>query len=266
MFFPNKPQYGFFSTGDKTAYYTLRLMYDGWYFVEGQEIAGRRAYHVQNLSTDRNEALVKANNICSALNIPFDASLYLDLNEIKRINDEAEREAIASQRAEVAKREQTVREQHLAELVKTRMLNFGKYAGRSFDEVSETDPDYVRYIANASLDGKPEFTAGVMMAKVWVAENPLVVSSWIGKEGDIVESQFKVTKKAWFRGSYGDSLLTVLMDAVGNIAKVYSTAKAVRELSEGDVITMKATVKKNDWDGYRGVNDQVSILSKPKVV
>lgn len=266
MFFPDKPQYGFFSTGSLTSYYTLRLMYNGWHLVDGVEVEGCRAYHVQNLSTDRAEALTKAHEICSKIGVQFDDSLYLDLNEINRINTKSEKEAVEVRKAMEASRIQTEREQHLAELVKTRMLNFGKYAGRSFDEITETNPDYIRYIANGSLDGKPEFVAGVMMSKIWIAENPLRESEALGNAGDVIVSEFKVTKKAWFRGSYGDSLLTVLMDGVGNIAKLYSTSKVVRELSEGDVVKLQATIKKNDWDGYRGVNDRISILAKPKAV
>ena len=78
MFYPEKT---FISTGCKQNFYTLRK----WGVLrDNRGVTRNTSLYVQNLSTDKDKALLKGKEISRKLGLPFDPEIDFDLKEIER--------------------------------------------------------------------------------------------------------------------------------------------------------------------------------------
>lgn len=268
MFISFHPKYTFISTGDKTAFYTLREGGDLTVLVNNVYVTYFHTYHIQNLSTDRDTALTKGNEISEHLGLPFKPNADFDLNEIKRrSHEEAEAHRRAEIEAEEARRTEAA---ELYEAAKTDgLLLVGKYISKTAEEVAEIDPDYLYWMA---AEADPEavrfskFNASALIAKKWADANPLPISEWVGEEGTKVEFEGRLTKTVDINGMYPTTLFRFVTED-GNVIIIYSTAKKMNELEAGDTVKILATVKKHDRSFYEPHgNNKVTVLNRPKVL
>lgn len=265
-----KPLYGFISTGEKTAMYTLRVMYSGWEMYGGQRYHATQDYYHGNLSTDKHTANAKALEYCKNEGIEFKSDASFDLNEIKRrTHEEVER----LREIERKEREEAIaeyREKKILEYTEartTRTLLCGKYTGEVVDEVAEKDRGYILwcskqiddYVSDSGIPSK--FGINIEICKEFVEKNGLKESEWIGTEGDMIEVKIKFDIIRWTHSQF-PSVMFVGHDESGNEIKFFTTSKKFNDLKPGMTAIVSGVVTSHDeW------NDKKStLLKKQKLI
>lgn len=267
-----KPEYTVISTGDKTAFYTLRVVGTAIGINANGRYAFNHSYFIRNLSTDREKALETGTYYSEQLGYPFKPNADFDLNDIKRRRSEdlvAEREAL--ERYERERTEAAVADYDRD--VTAGVLLMGKYADRTIEEVAETDPDYLYWLAREAVEYSEsetvfynKFNASALIAKKWADANPRPISNWIGEVDEKITFTAKLTKIVDINSFYASTLFRFVTDQ-GNIVVMYSTAKKMYELNKGDVVTIQATVKSHDNSMYEDVdNSKVTLVKRPKIL
>lgn len=259
-----KPTSMFLSTGEKTAMYTAR--YAGTYIgvdSDGLPYSFNGSSFITNLSTDRQTAIDKIAEMAAQSGVPYDTTAEFDLNEIRRISKE---EAIERQR-QIREHEEAVEREH-AENIQKGIFVIGKFTGLTATEIAEIDEDYLRWMASHTPSNTP-FGVCVALATEWAKNNPEPTSQFVGAGyGDKVQLTLKLKAVTYFESQFGtQQTLFRFLDEKGNIILCYSSAKAMRELDRGDVVTIQATVKKHEISMYeKPDNNLVTVISRPKVV
>lgn len=134
--------YYYISTGDLNGFYTLRHTFTETCYSRTENggtesFPVERDWYIRNLSTDREEAIQKANQWADDHGISVNRRRFraeFDLAEIKRRS--AEEIEAANERE--------------AERIRTTdwsILPFGKYAGKSLRDLVTADPEYVSFVA-----------------------------------------------------------------------------------------------------------------------
>lgn len=257
-----KPTSMFLSTGEKTAMYTAR--YAGTYIGVGSDGLPYSFFgssFITNLSTDRQTAIDKIAELADQSGVPYDTTADFDLNEIRRISKE---EAIERQR-QIREHEEAMEREH-AENIQKGIFVIGKFTGLTAVEIAEIDEDYLRWMAAHAPSNTP-FGVCVALATEWAKNNPEPTSRFVGIAGDKVKLTLKLKAVTYFESQFGTQTLFRFLDEKGNIILCYSSAKAMRDLDRGDVVTIQATVKKHEISMYeKPDNNQVTVISRPKVV
>lgn len=262
-----KPMYGFISTGDKVAMYTLRVMYTGWEEFGGERFRATRDYYHGNLSTDKNTANIKALEYCKNEGIEFKSDATFDLNEIKRRSHEEVERLREIERKEREAAFAEYREKKLAEYTEartSRVLLCGKYQGVAVENV---DLGYVSWCAKqsddfVSDDGIPSrFGVNIEICKEYLEKTGLGDSKWIGSIGDVVELSLKLQTVKWTKSQF-PSVMFVGTDDAGNEVKFFTTSKKFNDIKAGDTIKVSGVVTSHDeW------NDRKStLLKKQKLI
>ena len=272
-----KPTHTVISTGDKNGFYTLREAgHRKIYTSNGPEIIFC-TYHITNLSTDREEALLKGRKISEQMCIPFKGKADFTLEEIERRNADQIAEDRAKYQSEVAEKtaeNQAIFDQYISEGV----FANGKHKGLTPAQVAEEqgDEDYVRWLADQCDDDykiddmKSEVQIGMLasrqIAADWVRDNPEQVSQFIGQIGDKVTVTAEVTGVKSFQTQYGTSTVWRFKDADENKIVTFSTAQKLYDYDVGDTITIRGTVKDHEYSQYeKKENNKVTVLKRPSV-
>lgn len=134
--------YYYISTGDLNGFYTLRHTFTETCYSRTENggvesFPVQRDWYIRNLSTDREEAIQKANAWADENSVASNRRLFraeFDLAEIKRRS--AEEIEAANER--IAQR-----------ILSTdwSILPFGKYEGQNLRDLATTDPEYVCFVA-----------------------------------------------------------------------------------------------------------------------
>ena len=95
MFYPEKT---FVSTGEKQNFYTLRK----WGILKDHVgVVRNTSLHVQNLSTDRDKAILRGKEISKKIGVPFEPEIDFDVKEIERNKHKQKFEYVPVQPEEV---------------------------------------------------------------------------------------------------------------------------------------------------------------------
>lgn len=261
------PIFGFVSTGDKTAMYTFRVMYDVMVVINGVNRVISRDYYHQNLSTDKDKANRMAQQFCDAIGIPFKGAAEFDLQEIKRRTSEEIAEQLA--RAEKAAAEQHVRyvqkmQDDFENGVKEGVFLTGKFTGKTAAEVSVIDPDYLFWIASQyfAYDVPTRFTVGIELAKRFITENNFEKPGHIGAVDEKVEIDVTLFNKIQMVRGQFPSMLFLARTDTGETVKWFTMSKKFTTLPVGQRLKVGGIVKAHEeWKGKCS-----TALSKPKLV
>lgn len=264
------PLYTFISTGEKTMMYTLKEMCSVVAYIDGHRVAYNDSFYIQNLSTDKEEANKKANDLSASMGLPFRANAEFDLNEIKRRKAgeaQAEKEA-----RELIKREYQERiAKEFSDKVGEGFMVCGKYTGLTAQQiVDKGDKDYILYCASQAPKDGIQVHQGVwaincQVAALWLSENPQRESQYVGIEGDTVELSLTLRYSRVCSGQYR-TILFVCETEDGDLVKFFSTAKGFCALEDGDCFRVKATIKKHEVDYYMTNDPKTTLLARPKII
>jgi hypothetical protein len=258
------PIYTFISTGEKTALYTLRCMYEVPVVIQGVNRVILKDYHVQNLSNDKAVAEEKAEYLSAQIGVPFKGNAEFDLNEIRRRKSEE----VAAQREAVERAIKEAEEKLQAEYVRSMqegVLLCGKYRGMSPSEVE--DVDYLRWMASQTDLEAPEglerskWSISCQIAAKWLKEHPVKESEWVGEVGDKINLHLKLCKIYFIQGQWPTILYKCITED-GDSVVFYTVASGFSNLIVGEWFDVTGTVKK--LDEYKGVKQ--TVLNRPKLV
>lgn len=147
-------------------------------------------------------------------------------------------------------------------------VTFGKYCGKTVDEIDQIDHEYLVYIARSGSVTSSDFRSQQFryiqsrfqldVKKEIAQENAIkAISQYVGEIG--VRQEFTVTIKKVITGEgyYGTWVLTISEDADGNVITYFN-----RIGYEGDKVTFKATIKDHkERDGQKQ-----TVVSRAKLV
>ena len=252
--------YGFISTGDKVAMYTLRIMYE----LPVHTNCGLRMilkdYFVQNLSNDRETAINKAIQILSEQDLELNSDADFDLNEIKRARSE-ERQEIeeAIKKAEIERKEKI--DQFFLESVRSDVFLCGKYVGFNVNDVACKDIHYLFWLASQEVSAqKSKFDINIEIAKKYITNNNIELPGFVGSIGDEIQVELTLKSVYWTQGQFPTLCYSCVTDD-NKLVKFYSMAKAFKELKESEKFRVKAIVKHHNEHN----SNKVSILNKPRM-
>lgn len=258
------PLYTFISTGEKTALYTLRCMYELPIVIQGVNRIILKDYHIQNLSNDKAVAEEKAEYLSEQIGVLFKGNAEFDLNEIRRRKSEdvaAEREAVerAIRIAEEKAQVEYVRSMHEG------VILCGKYTGMTPAEVVDTD--YLRWMASQVDLEAPEglerskWAISCQIAAKWLAEHPVKESEWIGEIGNKVVLTLKLQKVIFIQGQWRTILYKCVTEE-GDVVTFYTVASGFSDLLVGQQFVVSGTIKKHDE--YK--ESKSTVIARPKLV
>lgn len=264
-----KALYGFVSTGDKSAMYTLRIMYEAWSQWGGKPTKYLKDVYYVNLSTNSADANAKALLYCKELGIPLRGDASFDLNEIKR--RKAEELAADREKAEAAQRQRDLEfEQQIAEARKVfenavleGVFQTGKYLGCLASDVAKVDIQYIHWLAEHPISEgiATKFDINIQIAKDYIAKHEVRKPDYVGVVGEEIELELTLVSGYVTHGAFPSIIWTAQTDD-GDIVKFFSVAKGFKELKNGDRFKVKGTVK--DHSEYR--NQKSTLLNRPKLV
>jgi hypothetical protein len=252
------PLHFYISTGKNTKMYTLRLM--SKVFRSGAGLT--KDEYWTNLSTNWNTATQKAQHIAREQLIELKLGSSFDLDEIRRNAEQEINEHLKEEQEREEQRRVQI-EQQTVEQTNAGIILIGQYKGQPVEDVYAKDPSWVRYIAN-NPDGEHSIYAITQkICKNYVDSLPQQESVDLGNIDDLISVQATFVKTVSFQGVYGVSHLHIF-NTTGNVINCYSSAKKFFDLKQGDVVTIKGTIKSIKNDTKTG--DKVTVLNKPKLV
>lgn len=260
----NTDLYGFISTGDKVALYTLRIMSRVRMTIFGRSQFVLRDYYVKNLSNDKAKAENAAKTICDQLNIPFKGDASFELNEIKRQRDGEAAEKKAEYDRQQREYQEAQTERFQRQLAESVMLT-GKYLGKSPAELVDLDLGYLFWIASEFNDDylTPNnlFQISASIAKKYVDENNIKPKGYVGEIDESIELTLTLKNVIRTNGQY-PSYCFKCNTPDGYSIVFFSTAKAFLALQPGE--TFKVTAIVRNHSEYNRVCS--TVLTKQKIV
>lgn len=261
------PLFGFVSTGDKTAMFTLRIMYR----VEtthpsgvGRMVMNEDCY-IKNLSTDKDRANEAAAEICQFYKIPLKGSADFDLNEIKRNKSEAIQAEREAQERFVAEQQRLIEEaqtKFFNESMEQGVFLVGKYIGKTAKETYEIDPQYIQWVAERYVENdNSKFQVNAKLAKTFIEENNITFGGFVGEVGETVTVDLTLKSGYVTQGRFTTIIWTALTED-GKVIKFFSTAAGFKALKDGDKFKVTGTVKEHS--NYMG--KESTLLHRPKLV
>lgn len=252
--------YTFISTGDKTAMYTLRIMFRCTVVIEGVRGTEMRDEYIQNLSNDKETAEQKARYMSEKLELPFKGNADFDLNEIRR-----SREGEAAARREAFEREARERaeawEAQKVEDINAGVMLMGKHIGKTAAEVAETDKAYLFWLAG-EIEASGKLGICAQIAAKYIAETNLQLPGYVGVVGEAIELVDLTLKRAfWTQGQY-PTLMHVCEAVTGEEIVFFSTAAGFKAIEIGGKFSITGTVK-DQREGWGGTKQ--TIINKPKL-
>lgn len=272
----------FISYGEKKCMYTLWVIVDRIYTVGKMQRKERFSRYVKNLSTDKEAAIDKAVEYASEHGIEFVSTTNADalLNKIERRSAEeieearaqAQREAEEAQERALEERKRKVEELVVIfeEQFDSDKFTFGKYRGKTFEEVMGFDSQYIKFILDNNPDCPFEYprTLSEMCINslyAYVQENGypknyLDDSEYVGNPRERIEIKVKVIDKQAIPGYYGDTVLYKFVDDENNLLVTFYSGSTWK-LNIGDESFIVGTVDKHQvYD-----NVKQTILKRVKV-
>lgn len=262
MIIESIPLYGFISTGDKVAMYTMRIMYKHVLQLGRERGTTTRAEFVKILSNDKAKAETLAAEICADYGVPFKGNAEFELNEIRRQRDAEKAEKLAEIERIFQEKEAKEKEE-FNRVVQDATFISGKYAGQTPDEVAKFDLPYIDWLNSETVDNRSTFAINIQIAKNYVEKiGGLNFGEFIGIIGDNVELALTLKKITSFQGTYGTQWVFCSVTDSGDNVVFYSTSKKFLALEAGDKFKIVGLVKAHN---KRGNFNQTSI-NKPKLV
>lgn len=270
MIMQSTPRYAFISTGEKTMMYTLKVLSQDLISTPGGGSATvLNDYYVQNLSTDQDKAIAKAQRIAGDMGILFKRSAELfDLAEIRRRKAgevQADRDA---QERFIQERQEALLKEFNEQVVEGMML-CGKHVGLTSEEIADQgDVDYLVYAASQHAPEAKFFSKWLVNCKVafrWLEKNPQRKSQYIGTVGQ--KHAVPVTVK-FVSGTGGPfpSVRYLCEDNMGNRVVFLTVAKAFKDIDKGDSFEVMGTVKKHEQNTYAAGNPKETVLNRVKLI
>lgn len=248
----------FISYGEQCKMYTLHEIYHIEKVINGIKVKTSESRYVKNLANDRERAIQKAIEYAASRNIEFVSTdgARKELFEIKRQRTED----ILRSKEEAEKRRLEEEERYINEMLvvfedqfQSNSFTFGKYTGKTFQEVLEKDAGYVKYIIeNSQLPHEHPRNLNDICAnslysyvdKNGYPERPEDNSEFIGAKGDRIKVNVKVIKKMSFDSMYGIKTMYHFMDENNNVFVTFYSGNTWK-LDVGDTATIKGTIDKH---------------------
>lgn len=262
MIIESTPLYGFISTGDKVAMYTLRIMFLHVLQIGRDRGTIHRPDFIKILSNDKAKAETIAAEICADYGVPFKGNAEFELNEIRRARDEEKAEKLAEiDRIFAAKEAKEIEE--FERSVQDSVFVVGKYAGKTAAEVAETDILYIDWLNEETVQGRSHFNINIAVAKAYVEEiGGLKYPGHIGSVGDTVELELKLSNVVSFNGAYGTSWCFTSVTKTGEMVVFFTTAKKFLDLEVGSMFKITGLVRDHKKRG----NFNQTMINKPKMI
>lgn len=209
-------------------------------------------YYIQNLSTDYDKAVEKAERIAKHEGFPLNLNVGMteddSLNEIVRGERRPSAEVI---RANIKQAEAVVAKNDFW-VFKTSIRTFsrGKWEGETVYNVLTKDRDYLEWLVDSDLD-----SLQIDFIKTVLDNNPDTrkPSEYVGELKQRITVDVVIKKTFTVESFYGTSLMIGMEDSEGNVfVSFYSgAADSIWNLEEGDEVSVTGTIKKHDE--YKGV-------------
>lgn len=258
----------YIGTGELTGFYTLRkVVYstdpnNGWLFSDN---------YVKNLSTDPKKADELAAQYAARTGCLLTGYADFDLRAHK--NNELLNNRV------------------IAFIKEHQIINFGKYRGRTFSEIVESDPQYMQWLKSEEVNiriKQPTFKLtmvaiqqlcdeGVLSIPEKVAK-PVVekkTSEFVGTVGEKIEIELKIVFRKYVSSRFGGSTMLVMVDENDNVVKTFTNASWLDEevkddtgsyirqnVIKGDKIKISGLVGKHET--YN--EEKSTILKRPKLI
>lgn len=258
MIIDSTPLYGFISTGDKTAMYTLRVMCRDRVSVGREVYVIAQDHFIKILSNDKAKAENSAQELCDDMCVPLKSDASFDLNEIKRRKSEevqAEREA----------RERSIREyqerieNEFQEGIRGDVFLIGKHIGKN---PSEVDVGYLFWLADQEISSnKSRYDINIQIASNYIKENNIQRPGYVGFLHEPIELELKLISCFATQGVYPSYIFKTVTPAQEQVV-FFSTSKKFLALNKGD--TFKITGSVRSHDEYNGQFS--TCIAKPKMV
>jgi|DEB0MinimDraft_6_1074348.scaffolds.fasta_scaffold63663_2 hypothetical protein len=260
--------YVYLSSGDLNGYYTLRVV---TYSVEYDQLGVAVGYqshdrYVQNLSIEGGNAERKAAEYAEAHGFENHAVADFDLCGFSRWEFE--------------------NTTNIGVALELQRFLFGKHAGCTFEQVIESDLQYMQWILDEGrVYDDNDYIKGSRMSDFRCAAvaiyrlqqegklnipapeaikwEPEVPSEYIGEIGDKVDLEGVVEFTKVIDTLYGFTELFVIKVADRDIVKFFTSSQTFGNVGRGDRIKFKGTVDKHD-DQYNGARE--TFLKRPKCV
>jgi hypothetical protein len=195
------------STGDKSAFYTLRAYGvrvrhvrddDGNTTAESDDTS----VYIRNLSTDKEQALESARDYLTKHypSTPFSGVVNFDLDEIHRISREQAEARRAAEAARVASTDFSV-------------FQAGKHAGKSVAAVHAEDPGYLDWFCNQYFKEGTDYARTQVFANAILAPEREAAAK--AKENRIAALRREIGEPsfdAWYKGEAGPFLQSIARD------------------------------------------------------
>lgn len=259
----------YIGTGELTGFYTLRkVIYStdpngGWLFSDN---------YVKNLSTDPKKADELAAQYAARTGCLLTGYADFDLRAHK--NNELLNNRV------------------IAFIKEHQIINFGKYRGRTFSEIVESDPQYMQWLKSEEVNiriKQPTFKLTMVAVQQLCEEGALSIpekvakpvvekktSEFVGTVGEKIEIELKIVFRKYVSSQFGGSTMLIMVDENGNVVKTFTNASWLDEevkdetgtyfrqnVIKGDKIKLVGTVSKHD-DSYN--NEKSTILKRPKLI
>lgn len=259
----------FLGTGDLNGFYTLRRVF--WHpHYDALGVFTHYECHdsyIQNLSTDPDEAERKAAEYAKRHGVENFAYADFELDEWSKWR--------------------AVNETMIQAKMREQIIDFGKsHAGRSYSDVLETHPDYMRWMSESGVENDTEeeikgtrfsrYKAGTVAIKRLVELGEIVIpekdpepeiaekeaSRHFGTIGERVELDAVILFKKWIDNAFGGSSLVIMEVNGRDILKTFTTSDGLVYSAKGDRIRIKATI-----DAHSVYQDKKeTMIKRPKLV
>lgn len=259
----------FLGTGDLNGFYTLRRVF--WHpHYDALGVFTHYECHdsyIQNLSTNPEEAERKAAEYAKRHGVENFASADFELDEWSKWR--------------------AVNETMIQAKMREQIIDFGKsHAGRSYSDVLETHPDYIRWMNGCGIENDSEdeikgsrfsrYKAGTVAIKRLVDRGDLVIpekapesatpekepSEFVGTVGERMELDAIIVFKKWIDNAYGGTCLIILEVNDRDILKAFTTSDGLVFSAKGDRVRIKATI-----DGHNVYQERnETAVKRPKLV
>lgn len=254
--------YGFISTGDKVAMYTLRVMCEVNVVIQGCNRTILKDYFIQNLSNDRETAILKATQILAEQDLDLKNDPSFELNEIKRVRQE-EKEELERAVKEAEERQKAQIEKYFVESIESDVFVTGMYTGHPVYDVAQNNLQYLFWLASHDVsEAKSKFDINVQIAKNYIEKNGLQKPGFVGEIGADVELELKLKSVHWTTGQF-PTLCHNCETLNGEIVRFYSVAKAFKNIEENEIFKIKGIVK-HHTETLTG--RLITVINKPKLV
>lgn len=254
--------YTFISTGDKVGFYTLRVMENVGVYIEGQLRVIKKDFYIQNLSTDKQVAVEKAEKISEEMGLPFYGNAEFDLEEIRRRSAEETKAQKEAQERAIREQEEKIKQEFIAAVGDSVFLT-GKYTGRTASDVANVDVGYLFWLASAFEEGShSKFQINAYIAKKFIEENNIKQPGYIGEVGGEITTTLTLKYSKWTNGQF-PTIMFVANTSFGEEVMFFSVAKKFQALENGNTFSIKGMVKEQR-ESFSG--NKQTIINKPKMV